>query len=144
MGLTFQVTMDSADPAALSAFWAAVLEYKVQDPPAGFLTWEAFLEAEGVPRELWNSASAIVDPAGKGARIFFQQVPEGKAGKNRVHLDVSVTDGPSSPIEDRRQRVTAASDRIAKLGATLVEVKEVRGELWAVMRDPEGNEFCIQ
>ena len=144
MGRTFQVTIDCADPAALSAFWAEVLEYKLQDPPAGFPTWEAFLEAQNVPRDLWNSASALVDPAGKGTRIFFQQVPEGKAAKNRLHLDVSVTEGPESPLEERRARVKAASERIVKLGASLVEFREVRGEHWAVMRDPEGNEFCLQ
>jgi Glyoxalase-like domain len=144
MALTFQVTMDCADPAALSAFWAEVLEYKLQDPPAGFDSWPAFLESQNVPREMWNSASAIVDPAGKGARIFFQQVPEGKAVKNRQHLDVSVSGGPTSPLEERRKQVKAASERIVKLGATLVEARDERGEHWIVMRDPEGNEFCIQ
>ena len=144
MALTFQVTMDCADPAALSAFWAEVLGYKLQDPPAGFDSWEAFLEAQHVPRELWNSASAVVDPAGKGARIFFQQVPEGKTAKNRQHLDVSVSGGPSSPLEERKQKVNAATERIVKLGATFVQTYDVRGEHWAVMRDPEGNEFCIQ
>ena len=38
----------------------------------------------------------------------------------------------------------AASERIVKLGASLVEFREVRGEHWAVMHDPEGNEFCLQ
>ena len=144
MALTFQVTMDCADPAALSAFWAEVLGYKLQDPPAGFDSWEAFLVARQVPREMWNSASAVVDPAGKGPRIFFQQVPEGKTVKNRQHLDVSVSGGPTSPLEERRKQVQAATERIVKLGATFVEVRDEHGEHWAVMRDPEGNEFCIQ
>lgn len=144
MASTFQVTMDCADPAALSEFWARVLGYKLQDPPEGFDSWEAFLEAQNVPRELWNSASAIVDPAGKGTRIFFQQVPEGKTAKNRQHLDVSVSGGPAEPIEERRKKVEAATERIVKLGATFVETRDVRGEHWAVMRDPEGNEFCLQ
>jgi len=144
MAARFQVTIDCADPASLSQFWAEVLGYKLQDPPDGFDSWEAFLESQHVPKDMWNSASAIVDPAGAGTRIFFQQVPEGKTAKNRLHLDVSVTDGPQSPLEDRRKRVQAASERLGKLGASLVETRDERGEHWAVMLDPEGNEFCIQ
>lgn len=83
-------------------------------------------------------------PAGKGTRIFFQQVPEGKTVKNRQHLDVSVSGGPSEPVEARRKKVEAATERIVKLGATFVETRDVRGEHWAVLRDPESNEFCIQ
>jgi hypothetical protein len=144
MALAFQVTFDCADPNRLATFWAAVLGYKIQDPPEGFASWEAFLTSIGVPEDQWNSASAIVDPEGKGARVFFQQVPEPKSVKNRVHLDVSVTGGPSAPLEERRQQVNAAVERVRSLGATLVEMKEERGEFWAVMRDPEGNELCLQ
>ncbi len=144
MARRFQVTIDCADPASLAAFWAETLGYKIQDPPEGFPSWEAFLEAQRVPRALWNSASAIVDPEGKGTRIFFQQVPEGKAAKNRLHLDVSVTDGPHSPLEDRQRKVQEAADQLVQRGATFVETRDVRGEHWAVMRDPEDNEFCIQ
>src|SRR5207248_9680658 len=55
-----QITFDCADPAALAAFWADVLGYQLQPPPDGFDSWEAALEAFGVPREQWNSRSAIV------------------------------------------------------------------------------------
>lgn len=144
MARSFQVTIDCADPDRLAKFWAAALGYKLQDPPEGFASWEAFLEAQQVPRELWNSASAVVDPDGKGTRIFFQQVREGKTTKNRVHLDVSVTGGPHTPLAERQQLVRAAVEELGKLGATFVETRDVRGEHWAVMRDPEGNEFCVQ
>jgi catechol 2,3-dioxygenase-like lactoylglutathione lyase family enzyme len=144
MAHTFQVTFDCADPDRLARFWAAVLGYKLQDPPAGFDSWPAFLTSIGVPEDQWNSASAIVDPDGKGARIFFQQVPEPKTSKNRVHLDVAVSGGLSAPLEERRQQVAAAVERVKALGATLVGTKEVRGEYWAVMQDPEGNELCLQ
>jgi catechol 2,3-dioxygenase-like lactoylglutathione lyase family enzyme len=144
MAQRFQVTFDCADPDRLARFWAALLGYKIQDPPAGFDSWPAFLTSIGVPEDQWNSASAIVDPEGAGARIFFQCVPEAKTVKNRVHLDVSVTGGHATPLEERRQQVDAAVERVRALGATLVEVREQRGEIWAVMQDPEGNEFCFQ
>ena len=144
MAVSFQVTIDCRDPNQLATFWAAVLGYKIQDPPTGFASWEQFLESQGVPREAWNSASAIVDPDGEGTRIFFQQVPEPKSAKNRVHLDVNVGGGPSVPLPDRRKSVQAAIERIVGLGATTVGPVEERGEYWVVLRDPEGNEFCVQ
>jgi catechol 2,3-dioxygenase-like lactoylglutathione lyase family enzyme len=144
MAVTFQVTMDCADPAALAAFWAKALGYKIQDPPPGFDSWPAFLEAQGIPKDQWNSASAIVDPAGKGTRIFFQQVPEGKTVKNRQHLDLTVSDGLGAPADKRQAQVQEATERFVKLGATLVGTCDKHGEHWAVMRDPEGNEFCLQ
>ncbi len=85
MSHAVQVTFDCADPAALSRFWAEVLGYRLDDPPKGFVTWDEALEAFGVPEHLRNSASAVHDPTGVGPRLFFQQVPEGKTAKNRVH-----------------------------------------------------------
>jgi hypothetical protein len=90
---TVQVTFDAADPAALAAFWAGALGYVADPPPEGFASWEAWATDQGIPEERWNDASAIVDPDGAGPRIFFQKVPEGKAAKNRVHLDVRTAPG---------------------------------------------------
>src|SRR5213593_4346482 len=90
MGTSIQVVMDCADPDRLAPFWAAALGYKLQDPPEGYDSWPAFLAAIGIPEEQWNRASAIVDPEDRGPRIYFQQVPEPKLVKNRVHLDVNV------------------------------------------------------
>jgi hypothetical protein len=144
MATSFQVTFDCADPHRLATFWAAVLGYKIQDPPPGYATWEEFLTAHGVPESEWNSRSAIVDPDGTGTRIFFQQVPEAKSVKNRVHLDVNVGGGPTVPPADRRQRVDEAVKRIVGLGATVVGTAEELAEYWVVMQDPEGNELCMQ
>ena len=83
MARDVQITFDCADPAALSAFWAEALGYRLQDPPGGFETWDQALEAMGVPPENRNDASALVDP-GRGPRLFFQRVPEGKQAKNRA------------------------------------------------------------
>ena len=144
MALDIQVTFDCADPAGLSSFWAEALGYKLQDPPPGFESWEAFLRSIGVPEDQWNARSAVVDPAGVGPRIFFQRVPEPKAAKNRVHLDVKVGGGPGVPLEERRARVDAETQRLVGAGATSLQTFEVHGEYWVVLRDPEGNEFCIE
>ena len=138
-----QVAIDCADPGALARFWAQALPgYAIQDPPPGFDTWEAFLEAQHVPRELWNSRSAIVALDSSGPRLFFQQVPEPKAGKNRVHLDLHAGGGPGVPVDEQRANVRAEVERLQGLGATFVEEREEMGVVWAVLTDPEGNEFC--
>jgi hypothetical protein len=89
----------------------------------------------GVPESQWNSASAVIDPDGAGPRVYFQRVPEGKAVKNRLHLDVRVPGG--------RDELHAEADRLVALGASVVGPKEERGEFWIVVQDPEGNEFCL-
>src|SRR4051812_4817291 len=107
MAPTIRVVIDCAVPAWLATFWAAALQYKQQDPPAGFASWDAFLTAQGVPETEWNSANAVVDPAGAGPRIFFQRVSEPKVVKNRVHIDVGVSGGHGVSLEERRERVDA-------------------------------------
>lgn len=145
MGTDIQVVIDCADPAALARFWADALHYKLQDPPDGFETWQDFLRAEGVPEEVWNDASAIVDPESAGPRIYFQRVPEPKVVKNRVHLDLNVGPGIAAPMEDRQKSVDAEVERLKAAGATVMRPGSVeRGEYWVVMQDPEGNEFCVQ
>src|SRR5688500_1647921 len=76
MATAIQVVFDCADPGRIAAFWAEALHYKLQDPPEGYASWPEFLTAIGVPEDEFNSASAVVDPEGRGPRIYFQQVPE--------------------------------------------------------------------
>jgi hypothetical protein len=144
VAIPIQVTFDCADPDRVANFWAATLGYKLQDPPEGYATWPEFLTASGVPEADWNKASAIVDPDGRGPRIYFQRVPEPKLLKNRVHLDVNVGGGHDTPADERRRRVDEAVERLAALGATKLRPYEERGEYWVVMQDVEGNEFCLQ
>lgn len=144
MAIPVQVTIDCADPDRLARFWAEALGYKIQDPPPGFDTWEAFLQANGIPQEEWNSRSAIVDPDGVGPRIFFQRVPEGKEVKNRLHLDVNVGGPLGTPQDERRTRVDAAVERLTGLGAKTVRTVEEMTERFVVMQDIEGHEFCLQ
>ncbi|WP_237568296.1 VOC family protein [Mycolicibacterium lacusdiani] len=139
-----QVTFDCADPAALATFWAEVLGYQVEAPPPGFDTWDAALESMGVPQEHRNDASALIDPEGSGPRIFFQRVPEGKAAKNRVHLDVRAA--PELTGEERMVALEAVCARLVAVGATRIGRQEPEPPLTAghiVLADPEGNEFCL-
>ncbi|MEU4371264.1 VOC family protein [Micromonospora chersina] len=141
---TVQITFDCADPAALATFWATTLGYRLQDPPGGFASWEEALDAMGVPPERRNDASAVVDPAGTGPRLFFQRVPEGKQVKNRVHLDVRAAPGLSG--DARMAALEAEAERLVSHGATRLERHEPAPPLGAghlVMADPEGNEFCL-
>lgn len=139
-----QITFDCADPELLATFWAAALGYRVQPPPAGFATWDAVLEARGVPRKEWNSRSAILPIEGDRPRVFFQRVPEGKTVKNRVHLDVRVAAGLQG--DERMQVLEAEAARLETLGATRAYRVEPAGGMelgFITMRDPEGNEFCL-
>jgi len=139
-----QVVFDCSDPARMASFWAAALHYKLQDPPPGFDSWPAWLKAQGIPESEWNSASAVVDPEGRGPRIYFQRVPEGKVVKNRVHLDLNVGGPRTAPPEERRRGIDAEVDRLVALQARKVKALEERGEYFVNMLDPEGNEFDVQ
>ncbi|MGI3779157.1 MAG: VOC family protein [Janthinobacterium lividum] len=143
MALEFQVTFDSADPGAHAAFWAEALRYVLQPPPDGFDSWDAALDAWGVPADARNDRAAVVDPEGVGPRLFFQKVPEPKTAKNRVHLDLRAAAG--LPPEHRSAALEAESVRLVALGAQQVRRLEPDGEndLCIVMQDPEGNEFCL-
>ncbi|HVA89481.1 MAG TPA: VOC family protein [Chloroflexota bacterium] len=143
MATRFQVVFDSADPDAQSKFWAAALGYILQPPPEGFADWPSFLATLGLTHRV-GQASAIVDPEGTGPRIFFQRVPEGKTVKNRVHLDLNVSESRSVGSEEGRKRVAAEVERITALGARKLRDYVEGPESWTVMADPEDNEFCLQ
>lgn len=136
-----QVTFDCARPRAVAAFWKEVLGYVDPPTPPGFETWEAFDAT--LPEERQGSAWACQDPTGVGPRLFFQRVPEAKAGKNRLHLDVRVGVGLTG--DDRVSALEAEADRLEQLGARRVRLMRADGvnESCQVMQDVEGNEFCL-
>jgi hypothetical protein len=143
MAIKLQVVFDAADPLKLAAFWGEAIGYVEEDPPDGFDSWEAWAAANDVPREDWGNYASRVDPDGVGPRLFFQRVPEPKTAKNRVHLDLAVSGGPGTPLEERRRAIGAAVERAVTAGATRVREYDEDGQFWVVMRDPEGNEFCL-
>lgn len=125
MATKWTLSGDATDPHRIAAFWSATLGYV---PEPGF--------EEG-------DVASIIDPAGEGPTISFLQVPEPKAAKNRLHIDIRVAgEGPRSADSERRMRAKV-SDLVAA-GATVVR-DEYYGEALGhvVMLDPENNEFCV-
>jgi len=152
MSREVQVTFDAHDPVALSAFWREVLGYVYPAPPGVDLpegtdplaAWDEFLTRMGVPEERRGGASALEDPEGRGPRLYFQKVPEGKVAKNRLHLDVRAAPGLEG--EERMAALEAECDRLVALGATRLRRQEPDPPMtsgFIVMADPEGNEFCL-
>jgi hypothetical protein len=144
--VTWQLTIDANDPDRLARFWAPVLGYELAPPPAGSDTWKAWYADAGVPEEELadltdHYCDRLRDPEGRGPTIWFQIVPERKAGKNRLHLDVYPTGRDRSlPMEERTRIVEAKVDELVAAGAT---VGRRDREGYVVMHDPEGNEFCV-
>lgn len=147
-----QITVDAHDPRTLSSFWRDVLGYVHPGPPGAdmpkgadpLVAWDEFLARVGVPEEQRNSAAAIEDPDGNGPRVFFQQVPEDKITKNRLHIDVRAAPGLEG--EERMATLEAECERLVTLGATRLQRHEPAPPLSVghiVLADPEGNEFCL-
>ncbi|MET9253236.1 VOC family protein [Streptomyces sp. NPDC003717] len=144
----FKIVVDAADPHAQADFWAAALHYEVEDNgafidrllAAGAAPAELTVESHG--RRAWRDLIAVRHPedpyqqdtgTGLGRRLLFQRVPEPKTVKNRIHLDLH-------PGTDRRAAEVA---RLEGLGASVVREMSEFGAEWVLMRDPEGNEFCV-
>ena len=126
------IVFDCEDAAPLARFWAAALEWRVAPYDADEV---ARLAEQGVD-DLEDDPSVMVEPTEDDPPglpvLFFTEVPERKAGKNRLHIDV---------VAD--ESVDAEVIRLEGLGATLRNWAEEEGNVWAVMLDPEGNEFCV-
>ncbi|MFD5193889.1 VOC family protein [Streptomyces sp. NPDC058357] len=144
MGTKWSLTIDCAQPAKLAAFWALALGYTEKPAPAGFGSWEEWFAHHGVPEDEWDQGAYLWDPDGEGPGLSFQQVPESKAAKNRLHLDVQAGGGRETPWEERWPRVVDAMERLISAGATVVHEEALGGRPdHLVMADPEGNEFCL-
>ena len=136
----FQVTFDCAEPRRVGLFWCEVLGYEAP-PPKGFGSWDEYDRTR--PAEERGASFAAVDPNGVGPRLYFQRVPEGKAVKNRLHLDVRV--GTGLVGEERLAALEAECARLLPLGAKRYQLllADDENESCLVMQDVEGNEFCL-
>ncbi|SMX79120.1 VOC family protein [Brevibacterium antiquum] len=152
MSRAVQITFDCHDPIKLATFWAETLGYVIPGPPgvrldAGadpFVAWQEFISGLGVDMTPEDFRAAIEDPQGRGPRVFFQIVPEGKAVKNRIHLDVRAAPGMQN--HERMQALEDECQRLQDLGAQRLERVDPNPPMetgFIVMADPEGNEFCL-
>jgi predicted enzyme related to lactoylglutathione lyase len=107
------ITIDCADPRKLAEFWTRALDLEI-----------AF-DADGHFVQLVSAA----DPS--RPYLGLQRVPEERAGKNRVHVDLATSD-PEAEVA-----------RLVALGAVRGEDHTTPDFVWTVLRDPEGNEFCV-
>jgi len=99
MAAQFQLVIDCADADVMVRFWAAALGYVPEPPPEGFGTWDDFRRDIGLPEEyLGSDADSIIDPDGRGPRIWFHVLPDVKTVKNRLHLDIYVSGGRALPM----------------------------------------------
>ena len=108
--------------------WYVTIDCK--DPHALAAFWSKVLGLE-VKGGFGDYLVMLARPSDEAVALAFQRVPEPKVGKLRAHPDLEVED------------VEAVSDLIVSLGGERVEDHEEEGYTWRVMRDPEGNEFCL-
>lgn len=114
-------TVDCTNAYELSEWWKPVLGYT---------------DLPGDPNLPGHEECVIIDPDGVRPRLLFIEVPEEKAGKNRIHFDLR-------PVAGTRDEEL---DRLLAHGATVVadhRGKYGPGTGWVVLADPVGNEFCI-
>jgi len=128
------ITFACAEPVQLAEFWAAALGYRPGElPPEGMEPIQREIDAGLLDPTAW---AMLVPPDGTGPRLLFQRRPKSSPADIPIHLDVHA--------EDREAEVA----RLVALGGTEVETKShtIGGftETWTVMRDPEGNGFCVQ
>lgn len=107
------IVIDAVAPRLVADFWCSVLGWQVLEEEDGLIS--------------------IGPPDGSWPTIDVAPVPERKAVKNRLHLDLRA-DGGSTADE---------LARLLELGARRVDVGQPPDATWVVLADPEGNEFCL-
>ena len=128
MAFLYDIVFDCHHPAVLARFWAAALEgYEVAPYDEAE---RARLRALGIDDVEDDPTVLVQGPT--LPRYFFQRVPEGKAVKNRMHLDLSAED-PEAEV-----------DRLVSLGATVLRRQGHGEDRLVTLADPEGNELCVR
>ena len=110
---TGELVLDCEEPKRLAKFWREALDYRDYH-------WDANL-------------AFLVAKEGIASPLLLQGVPEPKAGKNRMHIDIVVDD------------IEAGVQRLQALGARRIDeaVQSFGKTRWVRMCDPEHNEFCV-
>jgi hypothetical protein len=138
MAYEFQTTVDCAEPHEQADWWAEALGWQVEPSDEAFIRR---MVDEGRAREedttthrgalVWRVGAAIRHPE-SGQRVLFQTVPERKTVKNRLHWDIRT--------EGKREEEVV---RLTGLGAEVLYSSQQGPFTWTVMKDKEGNEFCV-
>lgn len=118
------IVIDARHAPSLARFWATVLDYRVLPYSDEDL---AFLASIGRTPDSDPAVALEPPPGTSGPEVFVNEVPEAKAGKARLHLDVWLPGPDVGPLVGLGARVLRAPD------------EEID---WWVVADPEGNEFC--
>ena len=108
-----EIVLDCAEPKRLSSFWREALGYR-----------DYYTDA---------NLAVLVPKEGNASPLLLQGVPEAKAAKNRMHVDIVADD------------VEVEVHRLEALGALRIDegVQSFGGTQWVRMSDPEQNEFCV-
>jgi hypothetical protein len=127
------ITFACEEPVRLAEFWAAALGYEPIDvPPEVAAEAEKAIERGELDPTGW---AMLANPEETGPRLLFQRRPKTPTEHIPIHLDIH--------SDDRRSEV----ERLTGLGATFVEERSQKigpyEEFWTVMKDPEGNGFCV-
>ena len=109
---TLEIAIDAMDIAAIRPFWRAVLAYASEPGHDG-------------------PQAALVDPAGLGPAVWFQQMDRPRSQRNRIHFDVTVA---HDEADARIAAAVAAGGRL---------VSDERARAFWILADAEGNEVCI-
>jgi len=142
----WQLTIDANDPVVLARFWAQALGYQPVPPTEPATTWHALYHARLGEEAAFDDR--LFDQAGLRPPIWFQQVPEVKADKNRLHLDLYPTGRDNALAMKRRIEIVEAKvAELIGLGASVerrTRHDDTKDQTYfVVMHDPEGNEFCV-
>jgi hypothetical protein len=122
----YSVVVDCKDVAAQSRWWAEVLDWRI--------AYQADDQVVLVPPHALDETRPI-PLSERGPGLIFVPVPEDKAVKNRLHIDLAPPPGGDQAAEVRR---------LEALGASRTDVgQDSEAVTWVVMVDPEGNEFCV-
>jgi hypothetical protein len=127
------ITFACEEPVRLAEFWGEALDYvPIESPPEVLEEVEKAIERGELDPTGW---AMLVHPDGVGPRLLFQRRPKTPTESIPIHLDLK--------SEDRQAEV----ERLVGLGASFVEERSQRigpyEEFWTVMKDPEGNGFCV-
>ena len=117
---------DSKPYQRVGTLYAIVIDVNNLETCAKF--WSQVL---GVDILYQNDQYLRLGQKGEHPTLLLQKVPEPHEIKNRVHIDLDVSD------------LDAAVRRVQELGGNKLRELNEYGIKWAVMADPDGNEFCL-